>query len=198
MPTFTDTFARHVLGPGHEFYVGQLPQNLMVSDAQFDELWKLHPTGYLTIMLHGRSVRTPRWQQAFGMDYHYSGQLNKALPTPVTLQPLLEWTREHICADLNGVLLNWYDGTLGHYIGAHRDSTVGIVAGTPIVTLSFGEDRKFRLRPWKGRGFIDFFAKHGIVFVMPSQTNQAYTHEVPHPLRSKGRRISLTFRAFEP
>ena len=63
------------------------------------------------------------------------------------LLPVLEWSRSEIHDGLNGVLLNWYDGTLGHYIGKHRDSTTNMVSGTPIVTVSLGEARVFRLRP---------------------------------------------------
>ena len=56
---------------------------------------------------------------------------------------------------LNGLLLNWYDGGVGHYIGKHRDSDVNRVEGTAIVTLSFGEARVFRVRRWRGQGFLD-------------------------------------------
>ena len=68
--------------------------------------------------------------------------------------------------------------------------------GAPIVTVSLGQDRVFRLRPWKGKGFRDFDAENGTVFVMPYNTNQAWTHEVPKAKRFQGRRISVTFRAF--
>ena len=36
---------------------------------------------------------------------------------------------------------------LDHYIGAHRDSTASMIEGVPIVTVSLGEERAFRLRP---------------------------------------------------
>ena len=85
---------------------------------------------------------------------------------------------------------------MSHYIGAHRDSREGLIEGTPIVTVSLGEQRTFRLRPWEGRGFRDFAAPHGSVFVMPWGTNLAWTHEVPHAAAHTGRRISVTLRAF--
>jgi hypothetical protein len=34
------------------------------------------------------------------------------------------------------------------------------------------------------------------VFVLPYDTNQAWTHEVPHSAPIGGRRISVTLRAF--
>jgi alkylated DNA repair dioxygenase AlkB len=98
---------------------------------------------------------------------------------------------------LNGILMNWYDGRLGHYIGAHRDSTAGLVPGVPIVTVSFGETLSFRLRPWKGKGFKDFPADHGSVYVLPCRTNESWTHEIPKSAAKTGRRVSVTLRAFE-
>lgn len=93
---------------------------------------------------------------------------------------------------------DWYDGQLGHYIGKHRDSTKNMVHGAPIVTISSGEQRTFRLRPWKGAAGSqhDFPAADGTVFVMPYETNLAWTHEVPKSARCTGRRISVTLRAF--
>ena len=84
----------------------------------------------------------------------------------------------------------------GHYIGAHRDSRQGLVVGTPIVTISLGDTRIFRLRLPKEKGFVDFDAKHGSVFVMPWETNLNVKHEVPRTTRATGRRISITARAF--
>jgi alkylated DNA repair dioxygenase AlkB len=127
-------------------------------------------------------VKTPRWQQAYGEDYYYSGHVNKALPIPPVMTPLLHWARAQIDPRLNGILLNWYDGKLSHYIGRHRDSTVKLYPGGPIVTISLGEERIFRLRPWRSQHTaqeVDFTALDGTVFVMPFQTNAAWTHEVP-------------------
>ncbi len=189
-------FTCHELGDGLTFLVGQLPERLLINDAEFENLWALHPSEYHKIMMHGRLVNTPRWQQAFGADYHYTGRVNKAQSVPGNLRSFESWAREQIHPQLNGMLLNWYDGTLGHYIGKHRDSTVDMIDGAPIVTISFGEERSFRLRPWKGEGYRDFPATPGSVFVMPFDTNLRWTHEVPASAKHCGRRISITLRAF--
>lgn len=190
-------FLRHDLDDRHAFFSGRLPQELEVDDQQFAQLWSLHPDEFHEIMMHGRMVKTPRWQQAYGNDYHYTGNVNKALEVPRQLAPLLKWCQEEFDSRLNGILLNWYDGALDHYIGAHRDSTVNMCQGAPIVTVSLGEERIFRLRPWKGRGKLDFPAPDGAVFVLPYDTNLAWTHEVPKAKRFTERRISITLRAFE-
>lgn len=190
-------FMRHQLDNRHGFFVGELPGVLRLPCDQFESLWNEHPATYREIMMHGKPVKTPRWQQAYGVDYHYSGQNNVALPLLPCLVPLLDFVRQEIDARLNGVLLNWYDAELGHYIGKHRDSRHGMIAGSPIVTVSLGATRTFRIRPWRGSGFTDFRAADGTVFVMLWETNLAYTHEVPHRASDAGRRISVTFRAFQ-
>ena len=42
---------------------------------------------------------------------------------------------------------------------------------------------------------VDLEAAHGTVFVMPYETNLAWTHEVPCFARDEGRRVSVTLRA---
>lgn len=190
-------FKSHALDENHFIQSTQLSIPLRQS-LDFIHLWNAHPDGFHTIMMHGKPIKTPRWQQAYGMDYAYTGKVNKALPIPEMLYPLLEWCRSEIDERLNGILLNWYDGDLKHYIGKHRDSTQNIVTGTPIVTVSLGSERTFRLRPYQSQDKLDFVALDGQVFVMPFATNQAYTHEVPHFSKNKGRRISITLRAFKP
>lgn len=160
------------------------------------ELWNLHPPAFHTLKIHGKEVKTPRWQQAYGKNYHFSGSMSQALPITNQLAPFQYWCQQHINADLNGLLLNWYNGEQNHYIGAHRDDTRDLQSGSPIVTISLGEERVFRLRPWKGKGYKDLTVRHGEVLVIPWQTNLTWTHEVPALKKYKGKRISITLRAF--
>lgn len=179
------------------FFLGRLPAGLDdTANARFEPLWNLHPEQSNEILMHGKMVPIPRYQQAFGRDYHFSGTVSQALPVPTLLAPFLEWVQSAVDARLNGLLLNWYDAEKRHYIGAHRDSRIGLVVGSPIVTISVGATRTFRLRPLKEKGFVDFEAAHGTVFVMPWETNLAVKHEVPHQASCTGRRISMTARAF--
>lgn len=190
-----DGFTRHVLDEHHAIFTGLIPPTLAPSPDAFEALWDLRPAEHHEIHIHGRKVRTPRWQQAFAADYHFSGQNYEAAPTPAIIQPFHDWAREAIFAELNGILVNWYDGRLDHYIGKHRDSVTRMVNGAPIATISLGEERRFRMRPWKRSGFLDFPATNGSVFVIPYATNLAWTHEVPPSKKLNGRRISITLRA---
>ena len=191
-------FERHTVFSRFPFFIGRLPEHLdRAATERFEELWNLHPAQSNEILIHGRMVAIPRWQQAYGRDYEFSGTVSAALPVSDILAPYFAWVRETIDARLNGLLLNWYDADRRHYIGAHRDSRQGLVPGSPIVTISLGDTRPFRLRVPKEKGFADFEASHGTVFVMPWDTNLNVKHEVPHTSRAKGRRISITARAFD-
>lgn len=190
-------FERHDLDGHNALFAGRLPERLGFDAAEFEALWALHPEDFHVIHMPGGPVKTPRWQQAFGRDYRYTGRVNAALPVPPLLDPLQTWAREAVHGRLNSLLLNWYDGDLGHYIGPHHDSTNGMVPDTPIVTFSLGEERVFRLTRPKTRGRRDFPARDGAVFVMPYDTNLAWKHQVPRSARRRGRRISVTLRAFE-
>ena len=191
-------FEEKQLDERHGLFCGRLPDALVPDDVGFESLWSIHPDEYHEITMHGRLVKTPRWQQAYGRDYHYTGRTNAALPVPDNLTPFLRWAHEAVDPRLNGILLNWYDGALGHYIGKHRDSVKNMVEGAPIVTISLGTERVFRLRPWRREGTVlDLAAVNGAVFIMPFETNLAWTHEVPKSARHTGRRISVTLRAFK-
>ena len=190
-------FVRHKLDDEHVIYSGRLPDCFLLDENQFQELWDLHPAERSEIFLHGKWREIPRFQKAYGMDYRFSGQISQALPIPDLLRPFHEWSCEAIDSRLNGLLLNWYDAEHGHYMGKHRDSTVNLVPDSPIVTISIGATRVFRLRPYKGNGYVDFSADNGAVFVIPFNTNLAWTHEITHRKSNREERVSITLRAFE-
>lgn len=185
---------------GYSFLTCCLPIELdRAGRERFEELWALHPAEFYEMRQPGtgKTIPVPRWQQAYGRDYQYSGNVNRALPIPPILEPYLVWVRNAFDARLNGLLLNWYDAELAHRIGPHRDSIAGLVEGAPIVTISLGAARVFRLSPAKGKGFVDYEMAHGAVFVLPWETNRRLKHAVPNRTRDTGRRISITLRAFD-
>lgn len=190
-------FTVHDLGDGHTFLTGSLPASLVWDAVTFDEAWSLHPADRHVIHMPGGPVETPRWQQAYGMDYRYTGRVNKAVPVPPLLRTLRDWAQGEIDPRLNTLLLNWYEGP-GHYMGPHHDDTRDMVEDTPIVTISFGETRAFRLtRGTKAeKQTRDFPTENGAVFVLPFATNLVWKHAVPKSARYVGRRISVTLRAF--
>lgn len=181
----------------HHVLVGHLPPTLIPDADGFEALWRLHPADRHMVFVHGRPVELPRWQQAYGVDYRFSGQLSEAAPVPPLLDPYLDWARAALDPRHNSLLLNWYDAAERHYIGKHRDSDIDRVPGTDIVTVSLGEQRVMRLRPYRAAGKVDIPVPDGAVVIIPWATNRAWTHEVPHFARYRGRRISITLRAFD-
>jgi alkylated DNA repair dioxygenase AlkB len=137
-------FTSHELSTGHRFLTGRLPADLTLSGERFEELWGLHPEQHATVVVVGRRVRTPRWQKAYGRDYYFAGGTSRADEVPALLEPYLAWGRARVHPQLNGLLVNWYDGSAGHYIGPHHDKARDLVAGSPVVTVSLGEERLFR------------------------------------------------------
>lgn len=137
----------------------------------------------------------PRWQQAYERDYRFSGQVAVAQPLPPVLEPLFAWAKANVDNRINAVLVNWYDLSLGHYIGRHHDDTRQMLPGSPIVTVSVGTSRPYRLRLRSRPGYIDIPTSPGLVIVTPWETNKKWTHEVP-PTRTPGHRVSITLRCF--
>jgi hypothetical protein len=62
MPATYAGFQDHVLDDGHHVFVGQLPEALGPDQVGFEALWTLHPADDHVIKMHGRPVKTPRWQ----------------------------------------------------------------------------------------------------------------------------------------
>jgi len=177
---------------------GAVPEALIPNAKQFAVLWSLHPSEYSEVKILGKQVKVPRWDRAYGKDYPFSHQVAAAHAIPVVLEPYLQWAREAIDGRLNGLFVNWHDGKLSHYHGKHRDSTQGLIAQTPILTISLGEERIFRMRTYPdGNPKRDFVLQSGDYIVIPWHTNERWTHEIPKFARYKDQRISVTIRAFE-
>lgn len=198
MSEVPDRFTRHELPDGCELFSGRLPAELSLGEAELADLWKLHPPQPGTIRRFGRLIPVKRYQQAYGADYPISGCANRAMPVPGLIRPLLDWAMKCVDSRLNGVFVNWYDGSLGHQIGPHYDEDKDLVRGAPIVMVSFGAERVFRLTRSTGgtRHRKDFRATSGTVFVLPFETNRSWKHAVPHHASSTGKRVSVTVRAF--
>lgn len=103
--------------------------------------------------------------------------------------------------------MNWYENG-NDYIGPHQDSEADILPDSPIVSVSFGQERVFRVKPAtsatlgsKESGVaLDIPLKDGMYVVMGGRTQKTHTHEVPKVSGDKGkrmnRRINITLRCF--
>ncbi|WP_420573423.1 alpha-ketoglutarate-dependent dioxygenase AlkB [Kordia sp.] len=178
-------------------YFSDKIEELNFSNKDFEKIWDTHPEEFHTVKMYGKEILTPRWQQAYGKNYSYSGSKNNALPIPELFKIFLEWSQKNVDARLNGLLLNWYDGQKDHYIGPHRDDTRDLIHNTPIVTISLGQERIFRMRKYGEKGFKDITIRNSGIIIIPWNTNLKWTHEVPKFKKYDGKRISVTLRAYQ-
>ncbi len=191
-----ETLTEHKFDDALSIFESRIPEHLVWDEDQFNECLALKPAERHKGTMYGKEVVFPRYQQAYEKNYQYTGSVNNALPIPGLLKPLLSFAKETIFESLNGLLLNWYFGQ--DYIGEHRDSRKGLLEHSPIVTISFGETRNFRMSRGKGkdRKTFDLPAEHGSLIVIPWATNLVWKHSVPRSKKHQGHRISVTMRAF--
>lgn len=196
------------LTPSSYLLVWLLPQNVRVSSEEFATLLASKPAERGTVMIMGREVQVPRWQETFGRPYRFSGIMHR--PSRAT-PPLVTRLLEHIPRVVpqvtpNSALLNWYlDGT--QYIGRHADDEGSIVqsqAGESfIVTISLGAERTFRIRSRDATHAIvrDVTMRNNCVYVMCGRFQKEFTHEIVkvsgERAKTIGPRISVTLREFK-
>jgi len=180
---------------------GRLPHGLAFD---FDQAWEQKPTERGTLMMHGTRVTIPCWNQSFLRPYFFSGKLHPPAPMSEVFVPLYEWSRSAFPSDheFNQMLVNWYqDGN--DYIGAHSDAERDILPDSSILSISFGQERTFRVRKKDASKTIvtDILMPDRSFVVMGGAMQSGYTHEVPKVNGQKGqrmkRRINVTFRSFQ-
>ncbi len=148
-------------------------------------------------VIFGKHIVTARkvaWFAESGLSYTYSGMTKQAL----------EWTRElaeikALVENLTGTtynscLLNLYhDGDEG--MGWHSDDEKSLVRDGAIASVSFGAERKFRLKH-KGLEIppVEILLENGSLLVMKGTTQTHWLHSIPKTKKVTTPRINLTFR----
>ncbi len=178
---------------------GKLPENLKLSDEEFENMWNTHPENYAEVMIYGSLKKTPRYQQSYIRNYQFSGVNHPATALPSCMRKYLNYINSIYGNKFNQVLVNWYnDGS--HYISSHSDDERQLIPNSPIVTISFGAERKFRIRKNK-KITKDIMTQDGSFLVMGGTFQKNYKHEIVKIGGKKGentgRRISITLRQFK-
>lgn len=87
-----------------------------------------------------------------------------------------------------------------HYIGSHADNEKQLVIGSPIVSISFGGTRTFRIRDKNKKIVKDFELKNKDIIIMGGTMQKEFKHEIVKVNGQKGlnvdKRINITFRQF--
>ena len=179
---------------------GQLPSNLTFD---FETLWNLHPSEFNKVKMGGVMVDTPRWQQSYIRGYYFTGVDHGSLPLPEEFKAFFEWSNTMYKDQLlfNQVLINWYNNG-NHYIGPHSDDTRPLVDNSPIMSISLGETRTFRIRDKKTKDIVrDIELSNRDYVIMCGSMQQEFTHEIVKVNGLKGiktgKRINITMRVFK-
>jgi alkylated DNA repair dioxygenase AlkB len=151
----------------------------------------------------------PRTQKLFGnSDYKYSGI---SLLADTDIDPLVQRCIDYAKGEypedkypeyeFNGALVNLYeDGK--DCVGWHSDNEDTMVPGCPIISVSFGWTRVFKVRTKDKKNNWDFVLENGDVAIMEGKDFQhILQHSVPKVLRKikhneDTRRINITVRPF--
>jgi len=143
----------------------------------------------------------PRWQQAYGKSYEFSGNVSVALPISAQIQSFIDWanlneTNNGRTGGFNGALLNWYeDGE--HHIGWHSDNEGPLVKNEPIYTISLGATRTFKIREKSHANSANYELENNNYLIMGGKFQSHYQHQLPVRKKCKTSRISITLRKFK-
>lgn len=181
---------------------------------EFEDMWATHPTGFRTLKIHGREVEIPRYQQAYGKSYKFSGNVAVAVENTPLINQIQERLNQLISVDddpennrnlfkLNSCLCNWYEPD--HYIGPHSDVKNQLVPRSPIVGLSWGATRTFTLTSKSKEASPEMVIKKripvesGDVIIMGGDCQDTHKHEIEKLKKAdvRGNRIAFTFRCFK-
>jgi alkylated DNA repair dioxygenase AlkB len=126
--------------------------------------------------------------------YKYSGQMSKAMPMTAELRRLLNYVNAKFGSNFNGILVNRYENG-DDFISKHSDDESGLDPKAGVVALTFGSERKFRIRDKEtGKMVIDVLTRQDEMIQMAgAQFQKKYTHEIPKQ-KGVGERMSFTFR----
>lgn len=233
--------------PGHDISCCWLQQGVLpesVAIPTMEEWIQLMPAVKEKVRMYGKLTDMPRFSQNYGHSYTYSGVLHEAKPMPPCLEPLLEWVNnlplQHAASvaggrqeeekkeapatrgGFKGLLVNWYlDGK--SYISEHADNEDELVPGSPVVSLSHGQERVFRIRPPKPkknkkeptasssgtaskkrkaadrRPMRDIVMRNRTWLVMGGNFQKHFTHQVPKGSEASvmGMRVNVTARKYQ-
>ncbi len=129
----------------------------------------------------------------FGLSYDYSGVSYADKPMHPLLIPLCDRLEQQLGFRPNSCLINYYE-TGRSRMGFHSDETDNLEAGTDIVIISLGTQRKLAFRSrddYEQRR--SYLLLPGSLLYMSQLTQKFWSHAIKRESVIDGR-ISLTFR----
>lgn len=150
------------------------------------------------IKIFGKEYWQPRllaWYGDVGTQYRYSGINHQPEIWTETLLDLKNRVEQFSNAQFNSVLANFYrDGKDG--MGWHSDNEKELGKFPIIASLSFGHERRFCIRPKKGKNGEKYELElgNGALLIMKGAIQINFEHAIPKTSKNIGERINLTFR----
>jgi alkylated DNA repair dioxygenase AlkB len=188
-----------------DFEENVLPENLLTSAKELllDLEESKIPWKRRDVFIAGKKVTLPRWTCAYGkyenMEFHFSRTVLMAeheADQPV-LRELRKFIEEKLGIKCNFTYLNYYANN-NDYIGWHSDDETDMRAQSPIVILSLGACREFKLRRKNDHEKqLSFDLTDNSLLVLNYPTNKYWEHSIPKEKSKVKPRCSLTFRSFE-
>ena len=134
-----------------------------------------------------------RHTACYGLSYNYSGVSYDNKPMHPLLVPLCTKLEATLGFEPNSCLINYYlDGR--SKMGFHSDEIDNLEAGTQIIIISLGTERKLSFRSkadYTQR--LSYLLPHGSLLYMSQRTQEFWSHAIKRANVTEGR-ISLTFR----
>ena len=141
--------------------------------------------------------------------YVYSNSTKNLEPIPITdslgIQDVLDWVNWYFGTNFNSVLVNRY-GNKNVFIDWHQDNEHNVDQSQPVMTLSVGAIRRFRvsdskLKETRTQDYTKEL-KSNSMFVMKPGVQESHYHKLETGRGNKrgecGKRYSLTFRRLIP
>lgn len=185
-------------------YILQGTINNITHMSDYEKLWNLHPLIKEKVLMYGKLIDMPRFTQSYGSSYTFSKVKHEAVPIPTLLEPFIEWSNKTIgtmfnCT-FNTLFVNWYQSGF-NYINPHSDDEKEHNPNTPIISISLGATRKFRIRNMQKEIITDIDMKDQTFIIMCGNMQKEFTHEVPKITGKLGQntrsRINITIRSFK-
>jgi hypothetical protein len=133
----------------------------------------------------------------FGLPYNYSGLTYEYQPMHSLLQPLCLQLEQTLGFEPNSCLINFYEDGRDK-MGFHSDEIDNLEAGTQIIIISLGVERKLSFRSTADYSQrLQYLLPHGSLLYMTQRTQEFWSHAIKRANVLEGR-ISLTFRRIDP
>ncbi|GGH05367.1 alpha-ketoglutarate-dependent dioxygenase AlkB family protein [Mucilaginibacter phyllosphaerae] len=152
------------------------------------------------IVFYGKLMDLPRltaWYGDTDKPYKYSGIPMAPNPWSPELLEIKNKIEEIAKVNFSSVLLNLYRNGKDS-VSWHCDNEKELGINPTIGSVSFGEERTFKLRNLQDKSLVEKIQlSHGSFLLMKGETQHKWEHEIPKTSRDLKPRINLTFRVIK-